>query len=33
MGDGVALAREALATGKAQAKLSQFVAATQALAG
>jgi anthranilate phosphoribosyltransferase len=33
MGDGVALAREAIATGKAQAKLSQFVAATQALAG
>jgi anthranilate phosphoribosyltransferase len=33
MGDGVALAREALASGKAQAKMSQFVAATQALAG
>jgi anthranilate phosphoribosyltransferase len=31
--DGVAQAREALASGKALAKMSQFVAATQALAG
>lgn len=31
--DGVAQAREALALGKALAKMSQFVAATQALAG
>jgi anthranilate phosphoribosyltransferase len=32
MVEGVALAREALATGKAQAKLQQFIARTQALA-
>jgi anthranilate phosphoribosyltransferase len=31
--DGVAQAREALASGKALAKMSQFVAATQAVAG
>jgi anthranilate phosphoribosyltransferase len=31
--DGVRLARESVASGKALAKLSQFVAATQALAG
>jgi len=32
MGDGVALAREALASGRALAKMQQFVARTQALA-
>jgi anthranilate phosphoribosyltransferase len=32
MADGVALARETLASGKAQAKLEQFVARTKALA-
>jgi anthranilate phosphoribosyltransferase len=31
MADGVAMAREALASGRARAKLDQFVAATQAL--
>jgi anthranilate phosphoribosyltransferase len=33
MGDGVARAREALASGRARAKMNEFVAATQALAG
>jgi anthranilate phosphoribosyltransferase len=32
MADGVALAREALASGRALAKMSQFVAATKRLA-
>ena len=32
MGDGVALAREALASGRALAKMQQFIAATKALA-
>ena len=32
MADGVAMAREALATGRARAKLNEFVSATQALA-
>jgi anthranilate phosphoribosyltransferase len=32
MGDGVAMARDALANGRARAKLSEFVSATQALA-
>jgi anthranilate phosphoribosyltransferase len=32
MVDGVAMAREALASGKALAKLNQFVARTQELA-
>jgi anthranilate phosphoribosyltransferase len=32
MADGVAMAREALATGRACAKLNEFVSATQALA-
>ena len=33
MGDGVARAREALASGRARVKMNEFVAATQALAG
>jgi anthranilate phosphoribosyltransferase len=32
MADGVALAREALASGQARAKMQQFVACTQKLA-
>ena len=32
MADGVALAREALATGRARAKMAQFIEATKALA-
>jgi anthranilate phosphoribosyltransferase len=33
MGEGVALARQALASGKAMAKLTQFVARSKELAG
>jgi anthranilate phosphoribosyltransferase len=33
IGDGIARARKAIASGAARAKLEQFVAATQALSG
>jgi anthranilate phosphoribosyltransferase len=33
MADGIGLARQAVASGAAQARLQQFVAATRALAG